>query len=161
MTEDFTLRAAQVEKMLKARTSAFVLVTSAQSAPIDEAIWFRRTLQEGGLPFAGVVVNRVHHDMLGTRAPGAVAAELGGELGAELGPELAARVADNFHDYHVLARRDERNVARLQAELDGRPLLLVPHLDDDVHDIGGLLQMQRYLFASADERERMLADVVA
>ena len=28
-------------------------------------------------------------------------------------PELAARVAENFHDYHVLARRDERNIARL------------------------------------------------
>jgi hypothetical protein len=61
----------------------------------------------------------------------------------------------------VLARRDARNVARLAAELDGSPLLLVPQLDDDVHDVEGLLRMQRYLFASADERERMLVDVVA
>jgi anion-transporting ArsA/GET3 family ATPase len=161
MTDDFSLRAAQVEKMLKARTTAFVLVTSAQSAPVDEAIWFNRTLDESGMRCAGVVVNRVHHDMLGDRAPGAVAAALGGELGAELGPELATQVADNFHDYHVLARRDERNVARLADELDGRPLVLVPHLDDDVHDVDGLLRMHRYLFASADERERLLADVVA
>jgi anion-transporting ArsA/GET3 family ATPase len=161
MTEDFGRRAAQVETMLKAQTTAFVLVTSAQSAPIDEAIWFCRTLREGGLPFEGTVVNRVHHDMLGTRSPGAVAAALGRELGAYLGPELAAQVADNFHDYHVLARRDERNVARLAAELGGSPLLLVPQLDDDVHDVDGLLRMRRYLFASADERERMLADVVA
>ena len=36
---------------------------------IDEAIWFRRTLIEGGLPFAGVIVNRVHHDMLGEAEP--------------------------------------------------------------------------------------------
>jgi hypothetical protein len=99
--------------------------------------------------------------MLGTRAPGAVAAALGSQLGPELGSELAAQVADNFHDYHLLARRDERNIVRLQAELDGCPLLLVPHLDDDVHDIEGLLRMHRYLFASANERERMLADVVA
>jgi anion-transporting ArsA/GET3 family ATPase len=161
MTEDFTVRAAHVERMLKAPTSAFVLVTSAHDASIDEAIWFGRTLHEGGLPFAGVVVNRVHHDMLGDRAPGAVAAALGGELGAELGPELATQVADNFHDYHVLARRDDRNVARLAAELDGRPLVLVPHLDDDVHDVDGLLRMHRYLFASGDERERLLAEVVA
>jgi anion-transporting ArsA/GET3 family ATPase len=160
MTEDFSRRAAQVETMLKAATTAFVLVTSAQSAPIDEAIWFSRTLRQGGLPFAGTVVNRVHHDILGARAPGVVAT-LGAELAAELGPELAGQVTDNFYDYHVLARRDERNVARLAAELDGPPLLLVPHLDEDVHDINGLLLMQRYLFASADERERMLADVVA
>ncbi|HWE32228.1 MAG TPA: ArsA-related P-loop ATPase [Solirubrobacteraceae bacterium] len=161
MTEDFTVRAAHVEKMLKAPTSAFVLVTSAHDASIDEAIWFGRTLHEGGFPFAGVVVNRVHHDMLGDRAPGAVAAALGGELGTELGPELATQVADNFHDYHVLARRDERNVARLAAELDGRPLVLVPQLDDDVHDVDGLLAVHRYLFASAQEREKLIADVVA
>jgi len=43
-------RAAAVEQMLKAPTSAFVLVTSAQAPAIDEALWFRRTLGEGGLP---------------------------------------------------------------------------------------------------------------
>jgi hypothetical protein len=49
----------------------------------------------------------------------------------------------------------------LSAELDGRPLLLVPHLDDDVHDIEGLLRVQRYLFASEADRARMIAEVVA
>ena len=61
----------------------------------------------------------------------------------------------------VLARRDMHNIERLQIELNGRPLLLVPHLDDDVHDIEGLLRVRRYLFASETERERMLAEVVA
>ena len=157
MTDDFSRRAAQVEKMLHAGTTAFVLVTSAQSEPIDEAIWFRRTLEEGGLPFAGVVVNRMHHDMLGENEPDDVETT----LASDLGPQLAARVGDNFHDYHVLARRDERNVARLQVELGGRPLLLVPQLDDDVHDVEGLLQLHRYLFASQTERSRLIADVVS
>ena len=62
MTNDFSLRAARVEQMLRAETTAFVLVTSAQREPIDEAIWFRRTLEKSGLPFSGVIVNRVHHD---------------------------------------------------------------------------------------------------
>jgi anion-transporting ArsA/GET3 family ATPase len=157
MTEDFSARAAQVEKMLRAPSTAFVLVTSAQREPIDEAIWFRRTLEQSGLPFAGVVVNRVHHDILGESGP----AELAAALGRELEPELAKRVAENFHDYHVLARRDEQNIARLTPELDGRPLLLVPYLDDDVHDVEGLLRVHRYLFASAADRARMIADVVA
>ncbi len=69
MTNDFSERARAVEQMLRAPTTAFVLVTSAQQAAIDEAIWFRRTLQEGGLPFAGVIVNRVHHDVLGDAEP--------------------------------------------------------------------------------------------
>ena len=93
-----------------------------------------------------MVVNRVHHDLLGgqrarrrRRRP----------LRRTLAPELAARVAENFRDYHVLARRDDRNIARLaRAALGENPLLLVPQLDDDVHDLDGLLRMHRYLFAT-------------
>jgi anion-transporting ArsA/GET3 family ATPase len=157
MTEDFSARARGVEEMLRAPTTAFVLVTSAQRTAIDEAIWFRRTLNEGGLPFAGVIVNRVHHDILGEAEPD----DLISALDEELAPELAARVAENFFDYHRLARRDARNVARLQGELGNEPLLLIPHLDDDVHDVEGLLRVHRYLFASEAERERLIADVIA
>jgi anion-transporting ArsA/GET3 family ATPase len=157
MTEDFSRRAAEVEQLLKSPQTAFLLITTSERAPINEAIWFWRTLEQGGLRFAGVVVNRVHHDMLGDAEPDHLDAALAGAVGAE----LARAVAQNFHDYHVLARRDARNIARLEAELDGHPLLLVPHLDDDVHDLEGLARVQRYLFASADERERMIADLVA
>jgi anion-transporting ArsA/GET3 family ATPase len=157
MTEDFGRRAAQVEQMLHAPTTAFLLITSAQTEPIDEAIWFRRTLQQSGLPFAGVIVNRVHHDMLGDSE----AADLAPALAPYLGSELAGRVAENFLDYHVLARRDTRNIARLGAELDGEPVLLVPQLDDDVHDVEGLLRVHAFLFATAQERRQLIADVVA
>jgi anion-transporting ArsA/GET3 family ATPase len=159
MTEDFSERAAAVEEMLKAPTSAFLLVTSASAPAIDEAIWFRRTLQEGGLPFAGVIVNRYHHDVIGDAAP----AELTEVLRRQLPAGLAARVAANFDDYHLLARRDRRNVARLVSELgdEGGHLILVPHLDDDVHDIEGLERVQRYLFASDDERATLIAELVA
>jgi anion-transporting ArsA/GET3 family ATPase len=157
MTEDFSARAAAVEEMLKADSTAFLIVTGARSDAIDEAIWFRRTLQKGGLPFAGAVVNRVHHDVLGAAEPDDLAAALAAELGASLG----GRVLQNLHDYHLLARRDERNIARLRRELGRRPLLAVPHFDDDVHDIDGLLQVQRYLFATAAEREELLAAVVS
>ena len=75
--------------------------------------------------------------------------------------ELADRVAENLHDYHVLARRDELNIERLTDTLGDAPLLLIPHLDTDVHDIDGLLALHRYLFASQAEREQMIADVVA
>jgi anion-transporting ArsA/GET3 family ATPase len=156
MTDDFSERAAQVQRMLTASTTAFLLVTSALRSAIDEAIWFRRTLSESELPFAGVIVNRVHHDVLGDAEPDDLVSSLG-----DLPADLAARVAENFTDYHLLARRDGRNLARLQAEMGDRPLLLVPHLDDDVHDIEGLLAVRRYLFASDVERERLIADVVA
>jgi anion-transporting ArsA/GET3 family ATPase len=157
MTDDFSARAARVQTLLRSSATAFLLVTSAQREPIDEAIWFRRTLEQSELPFAGVLVNRVHHDLLGDAEPHDVVAALRGRLG----PELAAKVAANFLDYHLLARRDRANIARLTGELGDEPLLIVPQLDDDVHDIEGLLRMHRYLFASRAQRERLIEQVVA
>ncbi|HUA05298.1 MAG TPA: ArsA-related P-loop ATPase [Solirubrobacteraceae bacterium] len=157
MTVDFSQRAAQVEQLLRADTTAFVLVTSAAREAVDEAIWFGQRLANDGLPFAGVIVNRVHHDLLGDREPREVRRSLARVLPAG----LAARVAENFRDYHVLAMRDDRNLARLAAHLDDQRLLLVPQLDDDVHDIEGLARIHRYLFASAAERERLIDDLVA
>jgi anion-transporting ArsA/GET3 family ATPase len=160
MTEDFSARASQVERMLRAPTTTFLLVTSALAPAIDEAIWFRRTLEVGGMPFGGVIINRFHHDMLGDADPGDVA----GRLGDRLPAGLAARVAANFDDYHLLARRDRRNVARLTAELGGHGLfdpILVPHLDGDVHDIAGLERIRRFLFASDEQREQLIERVVA
>ena len=70
-------------------------------------------------------------------------------------------MAENFQRLPRAGPPRRGDIARLGTELDGRPLLLVPHLDDDVHDIEGLLRMHRYLFASDAERERLIADVVA
>ena len=61
----------------------------------------------------------------------------------------------------MLASRDDNNLSRLGAALDARRLLLVPQLDDDVHDINGLARIHRYLFASQAERERLIEDLVA
>jgi anion-transporting ArsA/GET3 family ATPase len=157
MTGDFSRRAEQVERLLRAPTTAFLLVTSAEREPIEEAIWFHRTLEHGGLPFAGVVVNRVHHDLFAGGEP----EEVLPTLRRILSPELAAKVAANFRDYHVLAARDGRNMERLAAALSGEPLVPVPQLDEDVHDLEGLLRMHEYLFASAEERERLIGDLVA
>jgi len=82
-------------------------------------------------------------------------------LALPLTPSLAGRVADNFRDYHVLATRDDQNLSRLATQLDSRRLLLVPQLDDDVHDIEGLARIHQYLFASQAERERLIEDLVA
>ena len=154
MTENFSVRARRVEQLLRSSESAFLLITSAQSEPIDEAIWFRRTLQQSGVPFSGVVVNRFHHD-LGDADPQP------GSLDETLGADLAARVRQTFTDYHVLAQRDAGNVTRLAGELDGEPLILVPQFDDDVHDVDGLLLVHAYLFATDEERAALIADVVA
>ena len=106
-----------------------------------------------------MVVNRFHHDTAGVPHAG----RLRGQLRRLLGPEgdLPERLVANLEDYRVLAERDAATVTRIRAELGDPPLLLVPHLDDDVHDVDGLLAMHRYLFASEAERERLISALVA
>jgi anion-transporting ArsA/GET3 family ATPase len=157
MIDGFKERAQAVNKLLADPGTVFLLVTSPEREPIDEAIFFWRKLKAARMPFGGVVVNRVHHDLLGD----AEVEDVSAELVAELGDKLAARVADNFRDYHVLARRDAQNIERLGKQLRDDRLLLIPYLDEDVHDVEGLARLDRYLFATEAERQAMLDEVVA
>jgi len=157
MIDGFRERAAQVSALLADPATVFLLVTSPEREPVDEAIFFWRKLKAARMPFGGVVVNRVHHDYVGESDVEAVE----GSLTDELGEDLARKVAQNFRDYHVLAMRDRANIERLARQLDQHQMILVPYLDDDVHDIGGLRRIHRYLFATDAEREEMLAEVVA
>jgi anion-transporting ArsA/GET3 family ATPase len=158
MVDGFKERAAAVNALLSDPRTTFLLVTSPERESIEEATFFWRKLKAAQMPFGGVIVNRVHHDVLGKLDVAAVAAE----LEPELGPKLAARVAENLADYHVLARRDSANIERLASQLGGEErMILVPHLDDDIHDLDGLRAVHRYLWATEDERAAMLAEVVA
>jgi anion-transporting ArsA/GET3 family ATPase len=154
LLDGFRERAKQVDALLSDPGTVFLLVTSPEREPIDEAIYFWRKLKAARMPFGGVVVNRVHHD----EAPDADPDEVTEMLRDELGPRLAERVGENLRDYQVLARRDSENIEHLAKRLDDeRRLALVPHLDEDVHDVAGLARVQRYLFASDRERAEMLA----
>ena len=157
MTNDFSQRAAQVETLLRADTTAFLLVTSAAREPIDEAIWFAERLQTDGLPFGGVVVNRVHHDLLGDRAPRDVRRSLARVLPPG-SPSAWPRTSATTTCWPSAMTTTS---PAWPAELDERRLLLVPQLDDDVHDLAGLLRIHRYLFATQAERDRLVADMVA
>ena len=159
MTETFGGRARAVEALLHSAETAFLLIASAQPESIEEAIWFRHELAGGGLPFAGVVVNRFHHDLGSGRGQAELIEECAGLLDGDR--ELAARVAASFRDYHVLAARDAANVARLESGLDGEPILAVPQFDSDIHDVAGLAQVHAYLFGSEQERAALIARVVA
>jgi len=163
MTEEFSTRAADVERLLHAPSTAFLLVTAASGPAIDEAIWFRRTLDETGLQFAGAIVNRVHPDRLGGELQNENTGTRRVEaIGARLPADLAERVAAALADDQVLARRDGRNLARLADELggaDGPPIIRVPQLDGDVHDVEGLERVRAFLFASESDRERMIAEL--
>ncbi|MGI8594187.1 MAG: ArsA family ATPase [Solirubrobacteraceae bacterium] len=159
MIEGFKERATAVNELLCDRGTTFLLITSPEREPIEEATFFWRKLKAARMPFGGVIVNRVHHDYeLGELD----VAQVASELEPELGPKLAGRVAENLSDYHVLAKRDRENIAQLAHRLGGeKRMILVPYLDSDVHDVDGLRAIHRYLWATESERTAMLADVVA
>jgi hypothetical protein len=105
-------------------------------------MFFRSRLLDGGLPFGGVVVNRVHEVEEGATTRG---------LAELLGEDLADRVETNLCDYRRLAERERRDLRALGRRLGRTPMIEVPELDDDVHDIDGLRRVEEHLFnQSAD-----------
>ncbi|HTR76237.1 MAG TPA: ArsA-related P-loop ATPase [Solirubrobacterales bacterium] len=155
MVDGFQARAKRVNKLLAAPTTCFLVVCGPQGEPIDEAVYFHRKLVEAKLPFGGVIVNKVHYPAEDLRGE---ADDLDATLAAKLGDEdLAHRVAANFVDYQALAERDARNIEHLARELRATGVIRVPYLDEDVHDLAGLARIDRYLFATGEERVAMAA----
>jgi anion-transporting ArsA/GET3 family ATPase len=140
MAEGFRERAARVEALLADSRTAFVLVTSPRRAAIEDAIFFHHRLLESGLPFTGAIVNRSHEPVPG--GDGTVEREIQQLVGERLG----RKVVRNLEDYRRLAERDQAAVDRLREKLGRKPMITVPHLDDDVHDLEGLARMNEYLF---------------
>jgi anion-transporting ArsA/GET3 family ATPase len=155
MVDGFQARAKRVNKLLADPSTVFLVVCGPQGEPIDEAVYFHRKLVEAKLPFGGVIVNKVHYPAENLRGePDDLPARLTEALGD---PDLARRVAANFSDYQALAERDARNIEHLASELRASGVIRVPHLDEDVHDLAGLTEINRYLFATGEERVAMAA----
>jgi anion-transporting ArsA/GET3 family ATPase len=137
MTEGFRERAGLVNELLADDRTAFVLVTSPRRHALEDAVWFHHRLAEAGMPFAGVIANRVHQG--------------GGEsdperLASLLGDDLAGKVLRTHETQRRLAERDRAGLAELRKRIGRKPIVEIPHLHDDVHDLDGLRQMDEYLF---------------
>jgi anion-transporting ArsA/GET3 family ATPase len=137
MTEGIRERAERVNDLLADSRTAFILVTSPRRDALEEAAYFHHRLMDAGLPFAGVVANRVHQ--------AGEASDLA-ELTRLLGEPLARKVMRTYDEERRLAQRDSENLAGLRRRLGRKPMIEVPHLHDDVHDLNGLRQMDEYLF---------------
>jgi anion-transporting ArsA/GET3 family ATPase len=155
MVEGFQERAKRVNELLSDPGSCFLVVCGPQGEPISEAVYFHRKLVEARLPFGGVIVNKVHYIGDDPRGDGE---DLRRALGELLGEgDLSDRVAANLADYRALAERDAANIDHLAAELQTQSVIRVPYLDEDVHDLAGLAEINRYLFAGTEERAALLA----
>jgi anion-transporting ArsA/GET3 family ATPase len=142
MIDGFMERADRVGALLEDPATTFLIVSSPRHDPSEEAIHFHRKLADAAMPFGGLVVNRVHTapSVDGLPTPGLVEA---------LGDDLARRVDESAHELAALAARDEAGVERLVQELGSPPAIVVPELEDDVHDVDGLVRMCAHLFGGA------------
>ena len=154
VVDGFAERAAAVSRLLGDPATSFLIVASPEPAPVEEAIFFRKRLADAGMPFGGLVVNRVR--MLARTPPKVDESALTSDLGGD--GDLAAKSVQALADLRALARRDALGLRRLSIELDERHPILVPQLDGDVSDVTGLIAVQRFLFASQHERAELLAE---
>jgi anion-transporting ArsA/GET3 family ATPase len=145
MIGGFRERADRVDRLLGDERTSFLIVTSPAAEATEEATYLRNRMDELGLRLGGVVVNRGHPPSDHTAAE--AAEQLPGLLGDS---ELAARVVDSFRDRQRLAAHEAGNVEALLERIGEVPLIPVPELAEEVHDVDSLLALGRWLFAEGD-----------
>ncbi len=155
MYAGFIERARAVERLLHDRRTTFVVVSTLEAAPANEAEFFVRALHERDFHLGAVVLNKVlpgyflddEAVALANRLTGSaaeVAAEmaaatgLGGEEPAQV-ERVLREVADSFLRFHVVAQREAEQRAELAALPD--VVATVPYFDTDIADLAGLLAL--------------------
>lgn len=136
MNESFRERAHQTRALLEADRTSFLLVTGPMPERVDEAVYFHTLLLQNNLRVAGIVVNRVH---------GPVPPHLW-DACRGLDGSLRASLERTLDEQEQLAAQDATGIARLRELCAPTPLVLVPHLDRDVHDLGALWTLSTYLW---------------
>jgi anion-transporting ArsA/GET3 family ATPase len=156
MEEGFRQRAERVNELLAADGTAFVLVASPRRDTVDEAHFFAERLSEGGIEVRGLVVNRVHPafglgaDGAGAGEPVSVALAAGAARRAEsLADSPVGGLYRNLADFQAVASREHAHLAGLAQAVAPAPVVWVPFLRSDVHDLAGLVEVAEHVFARA------------
>jgi anion-transporting ArsA/GET3 family ATPase len=162
LSEGFVARARQVQRLLVDRRTTFIVVSTLETVPAREAEAFMTLLPANGFHLGAVVLNRVLPAYLSAPGLSATAGRLGddaarlaGELCARDGPmagtdagivELALKeVAANFHNIGIVAKREASQRVELSR---GRAVVVsVPELEEDVHDLAGVLALGRHIWS--------------
>ncbi|MBI4830475.1 MAG: ArsA family ATPase [Candidatus Lindowbacteria bacterium] len=160
MYDGFKERASAVYDLLRDDATAFLLITSPDDITIEEATFFYDKLIEYGMPFCGLIVNRVHTDFGHSEAgrtasendPEKLAAKLGEVLAKSAGERkamqmVAADMAKNLEDFQCLAEIDAENIRSLTGHIEpGAVYKTVPFFETDIYDIDGLMRINHHIF---------------
>ena len=145
MEQGFRDRAAHVEDLLRDAATAFVLVASPRADTVEEATFFADRLAESELPVSALIVNRMH-PRFGEGRSEADRARAETLAGTDLGGLFA-----NLADFRQMAEGEERHLAGLTARVAPAPVVRVPFLAHDVHDLASLDEVASHLFGGSAE----------
>jgi anion-transporting ArsA/GET3 family ATPase len=143
MEQGFRDRASKVESLLRDEGTAFVVVAGPRRDAVAEATFFADRLRESSGKIDALVINRMFPSF------GPVPPVL---LSAPPSAPVAALVA-NLRDLDAVAAQEELQVADLAERLPGTPVVRVPFLADDVHDLDGLAMVGNWLFGRDGPQE--------
>jgi anion-transporting ArsA/GET3 family ATPase len=158
MFDVFAERTTTMHRILRAPTTAFVLVTGPEEQVLTETEFFTARMRALKMPLKGVVFNRVHEEFSADPTTFAGGTVVRGDeeaivvtLAAHgIRGDRATWLARNFVDYQILARGEALRMEQFRAGLPRRtPFITVPNFESDLHDLGGLSRTHRYLFGPA------------
>jgi anion-transporting ArsA/GET3 family ATPase len=145
MEQGFRDRAELVSRLMEDPGTAFVVVAAPRRDAVTEAIYFADRLQDSAARVEALVANRMFP------AFGAVPEPLRAAAPGGAGVDALVRTIE---DFDRVASREESHLSELTQRLPGTPVVRVPFLSADVHDLGGLEEIGRWLFdRSAAEGE--------
>jgi anion-transporting ArsA/GET3 family ATPase len=142
----FQKRAARVLELLRSPDCAFLVVTAPTTVSLEEARYFVERLGQAGMHAEAVVANRWHPET--DRLPSGIssAADTLAASGDASAKATGAILMDRLR--REPQRRSEAEAMRsFSHQHSGVPILAIPELADDVHDVHGLRRVGAYLFA--------------
>ncbi len=146
MYEGFKERAREVASLLHSDVTSFVVVTSPAEESVQEATFFAARLNESGLPFGALVVNRVHPnfgDDLAAKPRQITRLEKGDDEG-----RLLAKLIENHEAFMRVVKLEEQNLGALARRVPRHKWVRVPYLEQEAVDFSGLVAIADQLFAS-------------
>ena len=153
--EGFKERADDVLALLSSDATGFVVVTTLEGPPLEEAGFFIDRLSDERLHLSGVVANKVVPLDFADADPAAVRTLDVGTIAqaAGLDTHAATTVLEDAGAalalWATLARRDARHLDELQRRAKA-PVAHVPLLTHDIHDTDGLRELGRYLLGRTE-----------
>ncbi|EME51340.1 ArsA family ATPase [Amycolatopsis decaplanina] len=133
----FRERARKTSELLRSGGTSFLVVAAPEPDALREASYFVERLSEESMPLAGLVANRTHPVLAPLSSVEAIAAAEQLAKGETSAP-LAEAVLRLHADRVALADRETRLLARFTRAHPEVPLVRVPALPSDVHDLAGL-----------------------